>query len=299
MDITYFHSKSKPMSNLTPRELLTGDVRLASLPEVFTRVNNLIDDPKSSAADIGHLISEDPSLTIRLLKIVNSAFYGFPSKIDTVSRAITIVGTSELRDLILATSVIKVFNSIPEDLLNMNDFWKHSVACALIAHILASKRHDEDLEPLFVSGLLHDVGKLVIYMRIPELGRETLARKKFNHVDLCTAERDVLGFDHAELGGELASLWKLPDLLQQTLRFHHSPQKAESHQAEVAIINLADQIAKVVALGKGGVINGEMPKDEALWAATGLSSNVLESTLQEAELQFEETIKLILYDNAA
>lgn len=299
MDITYFHSKSKPMSNLTPRELLTGDVRLASLPEIFTRINTLIDDPKSSAADIGHLIGEDPGLTVRLLKIVNSAFYGFPSEINTVSRAITIVGTSELRDLILATSVIKMFNNIPEDLLTMNDFWKHSVACALIAHLLASKRHDEDLEPLFVSGLLHDIGKLVIFTRVPELGREILARTKFNHIDLCTAERDVLGFNHAELGGELANLWKLPALLQQTLRHHHAPENSESHKAEVAIINLADQIAKVVELGKGGVINGEMPRDERLWEIAGLNPSVLESILQEAELQFEETIKLILYDNAA
>ncbi len=298
MDITYFHSKSKPM-NLTPQELLTGDVRLASLPEIFTRINEILNDPKSSAADIGHLISEDPGLTIRLLKIVNSAFYGFPSKIDTVSRAITIIGTSELRDLILATSVIKKFDTIPADLLNMDDFWKHSIACALIAHILASKRHDEDIESLFVSGLLHDIGKLVIYTRVPELGRETIARKKFNNIDLCNAERDVLGFNHAELGGELARMWKLPDLLQQTLQNHHTPQTAESHQAETAIICLADQIAKVVELGKGGVINGDMPKDQALWDLAGLNPNILESTLQEAEQQFEETIKLILYDNAA
>jgi len=299
MDITYLHSKSKPMMKLTARELLTGDVKLASLPEIFTRVNELIDDPKSSAADIGKLISEDPGLTMRLLKIVNSAFYGFPSTITTVSRAITIVGTSELRDLILATSVIKMFNGIPEDLMNMDEFWKHSIATALIAHILASKRHAEDLEPLFVSGLLHDIGKLVIYSRIPELGRETLARKKYNHIDLCSAERDIIGFSHAELAGELARMWKLPDLLQQTLQNHHNPEYAESYQIETAIICLADKIAKVVELGKGGVINGELPKDQRLWEIAGLTSQMLESTLQEASQQFEETIKLILYDNAA
>ena len=109
----------------------------------------------------------------------------------------------------------------------------------------------------------------------------------------------MLGFNHAELGGELARMWKLPDLLQQTLKHHHTPQTAESHQTEAAIICLADQIAKVVELGKGGVINGDMPKDQALWDLAGLNPNVLEATLQEAEQQFEETIKLILYDNAA
>ena len=299
MDITYFHSKSKPIMNLTPRELLTGDVRLASLPEVFTRVNELIDDPKSSAADIGKIISEDPGMTTRLLKVVNSAFYGFPSTIDTVSRAITIIGTTELRDLILATSVVKMFNHIPEDLINMEAFWRHSIATGLIAHILSEQRHKDEHEPLFVAGLIHDIGKLIIYTRVPELGRETLARAKYNGNDLCDSENDVLGFDHARLGGELARMWKLPRLLEQTMQYHHNAHSAEEYRAEAALISLADKISKVVELGNGGLINGQMPIHSDLWKLAGLSSNVLEKVLKEAEQKFEETIKTLFYENAA
>ena len=102
---------------------------IPSLPEIFIRVNEVVNNPRSSLEDVGKVISEDTGLTARLLKIVNSAFYGFPSHIETISRAVTIVGTQQLRDLALATSVIRLFSGIPHDLLDMESFWRHSVAC--------------------------------------------------------------------------------------------------------------------------------------------------------------------------
>src|SRR3569833_1126225 len=115
--------------SLSPKELVTGAIELASLPEGFLRVNEMIDSPRYTAADIGHVISRDPGLTTRLLKIANSAFYSFPSQIDSVTRAITIIGTRELRDLILSTSVARLFIGLPNDLVSMDDFWRRCTRC--------------------------------------------------------------------------------------------------------------------------------------------------------------------------
>jgi len=284
--------------NLSPKDLLTGTVELASLPEIFTRVNAMIDDPRSSAADIGKIVGEDPALTTRLLKIVNSPFYGFPSCIETISRAITIVGTRELRDLILATTVIKLFAGLPNELVTMESFWRHSVSCALLASSLASHRRDETAESLFVAGLIHDVGHLIIYRKVPELAREALTRAKYHEVELYRAERDVLGFDHADVGGELLRMWRLPAKLQETVAFHHAPERAKEFPVETAIVHLANEIANTVTLDTGE-ISGEMPLESHAWKSAGLSTDVLESALADAGRKFEETLHLILYDNAA
>src|SRR3569623_952543 len=148
--------------SLSPKELVTGAIELASLPEVFLRVNEMIDSPRYSAADIGHVISRDPGLTTRLLKIANSAIYNFPSQIDTVSRAITIIGTHELRDLILATSVTRILNSLPIDLIFLYVFSRHSVCCGRAALNLAAQRCDPLVLGFFVAGLLHDICSLLI-----------------------------------------------------------------------------------------------------------------------------------------
>lgn len=285
--------------NLTPQELLAGSLELASLPEVFTRVNDMLDDPRSSASDIGKVISDDPAMTTRLLKIVNSAFYSFPSQIGTVSRAITIIGTRELRDLILATSVVKLFNHIPEDLISMDSFWRHSISVGLIAQCMASQRHDENIEPMFVAGLIHDIGRLVICSKVPEIEREALARAKFNGMDLTQSERTILGFDHTQVGAELARLWLLPNNLYEAMAFHHTPQYAESHVIETAIVHLANDIANAVDLGNGGQVHAEMPVNSPLWKTTGLPPDTIETVLPEAEKRFQETLQLILYDNAA
>lgn len=285
--------------NLTPRELLAGSLELASLPEVFTRVNDMLDDPHSSASDIGKVISDDPALTTRLLKIVNSAFYSFPSQIGTVSRAITIIGTRELRDLILATSVIKLFNNIPEDLISMDSFWRHSISVGLIAQCMASQRHDENIESVFVAGLIHDIGRLVICSKVPEIEREALARAKFNGMDLTQCEKTILGFDHTEVGAELARLWLLPNNLYEAMAFHHTPQYAETHVVETTIVHLANDIANAVDFSNGVEVHADMPVSSPLWKTTGLPADTIEIVLAEAEKRYQETLQLILYDNAA
>lgn len=281
--------------SLSPKELVTGTIELASLPEVFLRVNEMIDSPRYTAADIGSVISRDPGLTTRLLKIANSSFYNFPSQIDSVSRAITIIGTRELRDLILATSVSRLFKGLPNDLVTMDDFWRHSVCCGLAARSLAAQRGERQLERFFVAGLLHDIGSLLVYRKIPELAREALLRCQHNDVALYRAEQDVMGFDHAAVGGEILRKWKLPEQLQEVVEYHHTPTLATRFPRDVALVHIADVVAEAMQYGSSGDPRVP-PMDAAAWRLAELSDSHIAAVMEEVERQFSDTMNLIRSD---
>lgn len=275
------------------QDLVNGSLELASLPEVVMRTIDLINDPDTSANEIGQVLSEDPSLTARLLKIVNSPFYGFPSRIDTVSRAITVIGTLELLDLILATSVIKTFRGIPTELVDMDSFWEHSLYTGVIARILAGRMRAPNTERYFVAGLLHDIGALAMYCQIPDSAAHALRRAREEITPLHVIEQETLGFDHGEVGGELMRIWRLPDSLAEAVRHHHLPTRAEQHPLETAIVHLADVIA--CAIHDPASETGRVPPmDPAAWELTGLPVDCLEGLLNEADIQFENARAVIL-----
>ena len=202
---------------LTPDELISGVVRLVSLPEVCIRVNEMLEDPNVTAKAIGKVMSQDTGLTARLLKIVNSSFYGFTSKIETVSRAVTVIGLRELRGLVLAASAIETFSKIPTEILNMVRFWRHSVYCGVVAQLLAERCNVLHSERLFVAGLLHDIGKLVICNRLPQQAKESIDLSNTKKMLDFEAEKVVLDYDHSEIGGKLLRTWQMPRCLLHRL----------------------------------------------------------------------------------
>jgi len=277
--------------SISPRELVAGAIEIASLPEIFLKINEMIDSPRHSAADIGPVISNDAALSARLLKIANSVFYGFPSQIDTISRAITVIGTRELRELILATSVIRCFKGLPNDLLTMEDFWRHSVCTALAARSLAAQRGEQLVERFFVAGLLHDVGSLLIYRKVPELAREALLRAQYNNVPLFQAEQEVMGFDHAMVGAEILRKWKLPEHFQESTEFHHAPTRAQRFPSDTALIHIADVISDALQYGNSGDPHVP-PMDPQAWQLAGLSDETISPVIAEVERQFNNVFEL-------
>ncbi len=277
-------------------DLIKGSVKLATLPEVFIKINEMVDDPSSSASDIGRFISQDPALTARLLKIANSPLYGFPSKIDTVSRAITIIGTRGLRDLILATSVINNFSHMPSDQLDIHAFWSHSLYCGVLARLLAAKCNALHTEPFFVSGLLHDIGQLIILNKLPEMSRETQLRANDGAVPLHEAEQEVMGFDHAKVGGELLRDWRLPETIIDATEFHHEPSKAELSPLGASIVHIADVIAVNVEMDENSKEEDYIvaKADPVAIAVTGMTELIIEDIKEEAAVQFSAAIELFL-----
>jgi len=274
-------------------ELVKGIAKLASLPEVCIRVNEMVDDPRSSAADIGSVISRDTALTAQLLRMANSSFYNFPSNIDTISRAVTVVGERELRYLVLALSAVRTFSNIPVELINMASFWRHNVYCGVVARLVASKCHVLHSERLFVAGLLHDVGMLVMMNRAPDLEKQALvATAESGEKQQYEAEIELFGFDHAEVGGVLLQQWNLPEALCETVGCHHDIGKAENARLDAAIIHIANVIANRAELEVG--YKGPLPQvDPRAWEVTGLSEGVMAEIGDEAVPLFAESWAMI------
>ncbi|MBP6333809.1 MAG: HDOD domain-containing protein [Aminivibrio sp.] len=276
----------KARGNITPADLVSRELRLASLPDVYYQIMEVINSARSSAAHIAEAVSRDTSLLARLLKLVNSAFYGFPSKIETVSRAVAVIGTKELSTLALGITAVQYFNDIPPEFVDMQNFWRHSVACGVYARLLASEKVGVSEERLFVAGLLHDLGKLVLFRQIPVSAREAMELSAEKRIPVCDAEREVLGFDHAQVGALLLREWKIPAPLETAVRFHHSSPGFPS-ALEPSLLNVADTLAIAMGMGKSGssTVPGIRPET---WEATGLSAGVFHPVVRQGDRQIDD-----------
>jgi putative nucleotidyltransferase with HDIG domain len=284
------------MSSAEIQELVSKASNLISLPEISLRVNELANDPNSTAEDMGKVISQDPALVVRMLKIANSAYYGLSTEVDTITRAIAILGTNKIRDLVLSTSTSQAFEGIPNSLITMQDFWHHSLYCGLLAQILSKKCKKANTESIFISGLLHDIGQLLMFNQMPEKSHEAILLLMEGTEDLDTfeAERHVFGFDHMQVGAELVKSWKLSPVLQECVEFHHEPQKAKEFPVEVALINIANAVA-VMADFDSMSEEDEIPRiDPRSWEVTGLSKNDLPDAIKQAQKEITE-IESVLF----
>jgi len=224
------------------KELLTGADQLFSLPDIYFQLNEMINDPRFSLTDIGKVIAKDPGLSARLLRLVNSSFYGFQSKIDTISRAITVVGIDELYNLIVATCVVDRFDRIPCELVDMTAFWMHSVHCGVVARLLAKHSMVLHNERLFLAGLLHDIGSLVLYQKMPDESREVLLAAGHDRRLVADFEQEIIGFTHADVARELIKGWGLPESLYEAIGCYLNPDYARLHKLDAYLLNMAARL---------------------------------------------------------
>jgi HD-like signal output (HDOD) protein len=230
-------------------ERITRDVKLISLPEAYLRLKQVIDDPDFTVQQVAEAISHDPALTTRVLRLVNSPYFGLVKPIDTIPRAVSLLGTQQIHDLALATSVAHSFSGIDPKLHDLNSFWDGSVYCALVAKQLATLCRLEQPERLFVAGLLSDLGHLILYQSIPQesLHAEQLAREQSR--PLAEVEREVLGLDYARVGATLMRQWQLPDTLIEATEYHPEPQRAQRDPLATAVIHIADLMRRARSNG--------------------------------------------------
>jgi HD-like signal output (HDOD) protein len=266
------------------QKLNTESITLPEIPSIVFELNEVIANPLSSAEDIAQVVNRSPSLTALLLKIVNSPFYGFPSKIDKISLAVTLIGTREISGLALGISLVSLFNNIPKELLSMHSFLRHSLACGIISRILAAHKNLPQTEQLFVSGLLHDLGRLILYSYFPEESRNLLSRARSSDTLLYLQENDYLGCNHTHLIKHLLQQWKLPMMLENNVFFHHSPR--EAHQPVPAtLVHLADIITNGLGIGTSGE-RFVPPLDHAAWENLGLPPTCFDLVTKQATHQF-------------
>ncbi|MDX2505853.1 MAG: HDOD domain-containing protein [Gammaproteobacteria bacterium] len=268
----------------TAQTLVKESVQLISLPEVYIRLRKVIDAPDSSMADVAEVIAIDPSITARLLKLVNSSFFGLVVKVDTITHAINLLGIQEVEDLVLATSVIDSFSGFTNDYFNIYDFWFNGIYCAVTARLLAYYCKGMETERPFVAGLLHNIGHLVCYQIIPEESRSAIEIAAQKNISLFRAERELLGFDYGQVGAELMREWTLPKSLQEITEFHIEPEKASEFQLETAIIHIASAITQNV-LAQIPISPDTLEVNPVCWQITGLSVEDMPDIKIEADEQ--------------
>lgn len=277
---------------ITLERLVEETSTVYSLPLFYERLNEAINHPRSSIDDISKIITEDQGLTARLLRLANSPMFGCYARVDSITKAATIIGTQQLRDLALAASVMGVFKGIPEDLLSMTSFWKHCIACGIVARSLGVYRRESNVERLFVAGMLHDVGQVVLASARPDVTRELLETQRVTGRLYLELELEHLRFGHAELGGALLKKWKIPASIYEPVACHHSPGFAEQFHLEAALIHLADIICHAMEFGQGAE-GGVPPLDEPAWERLGLSPHMLGAVLKQSESQITETFSIM------
>ncbi len=278
---------------MNPKKLVGEIENLVSLPDVCVKVNRLVDSPSYSARSVGEIVSRDIDLSARLLRLVNSSFLGLRAPVDTISRAIAVVGTNELRNLVMATTAARIFSGIPTDLVNMYDYWRHAVATGVIARDLATLSNVLHSERLFVMGMLHDIGRLVIYLTLAEQSRDILLITGGDDWLLPDTERDVLGFDHMDVGAELLRKWNLPDGLIAVAGGHHHPIKMGDFRFEASLVHFAIAMANQEVSGESleEAVAGVAPE---IWEITGLSLRDLEAVTESVPAKVNEVMELIL-----
>lgn len=233
------------------QKISRNELVLPEIPPIVSELNEVIADPLASADDIAQIVSKSPSLTAILLKIVNSAFYGFPASIDSISRAVTVIGTKEISSLALGISTITIFKDIPNTLIDMKSFLQHSLACGIVSRILAATMNIPQTEQLFISGLLHDLGRLIVYKYYPDQAKSMLNRANEAENLLFKEESVYFGCNHTHLGRYLLQQWKLPLILENNVYYHHQPYRADSPILPT-IVHMADIIVNALGIGNSG-----------------------------------------------
>ncbi len=273
-------------------QLVQGIETLASLPAVYQRVKAVVDNPDSSVADLARVVSSDPGITARVLKVVNSVYFGLMSRVETVSHAVSILGMQQLHDIVLASSLASVFKGIRPADMDMRRFWSDSVLRALFARAAAENRGLREVERVFLEGLLADIGHLVMYLKVPEATARARTEALAGGLALDAVERRLVGCDYAEVGAALASLWKLPKRFAATLADQiHPSLAAEEYAREAALLHLADKVVtgRERQLDDESIVAGV---DPFVWQVTRLKPLDIGPIRTVAEMNHAEVVGL-------
>ena len=274
----------------TPRAMVENVLQLISLPEIYLRLQSTIDDPLHSREQIADVITYDPALSARVLRIANSSYYSFPRELETVVSAVAIIGELDLRNLVLATTVVGSMSSLNYQGIDIDAFWLHSLRCAISARLIAKSVNAHNAEILFLAGMLHDLGILVIYQQNPTLAGSLARQMEEKHQLRDQAERELLGFDHAEVGALLIEAWGLSDELAELTRCHHQYQLAQNSKPAALMLAFANLLADADTAQTGA----SDIRLEAMMGDLGIDQDQLAKIVESGEQQCQEVKTIIL-----
>jgi putative nucleotidyltransferase with HDIG domain len=248
---------------------------LPTLPQIVVRLLTLLDNRETSAEDIHRVLERDPVLSGKVLRLVNSAFYGLPNKVTGVRQAVVILGFRTVRSLVISSSVFDLFRPGASSGFSRISFWSHSVGVASVSRLLARQEPGLDPEAAFVAGLLHDLGKLVMDQYAPQEFKQVVEGARARKLSFRQVEQELLDSEHGEIGGWLAQRWNLPSELCQAIAHHHEVAAAEDQGARLAaVVNFANYICHRKGIGQSG--NYGVPSlDSDAWALLSINKDDL------------------------
>ncbi|SYZ73572.1 hypothetical protein TRIP_C30009 [Candidatus Zixiibacteriota bacterium] len=279
-------------------QIIANIRNLPTPPIVFEQIQKVINDPDTSVSDVASILSEDPAMSVKVLKLTNSAFYGLSREVDSVKHAVMIIGLEAVKNLVLSASVLNMFKANDSNREYHERFWRHSLAAAFGARIIAKRFKGGKVlnpDPAFSSGLIHDIGKMVFscfmsreHQMILEYGRN------YPGVTEIEAEVAVLGFNHAQLGRQLAVSWKLPVRMADGIGYHHNPELPNESDNYAYLLNLADYIALICFPVEDIEINDDMinPLTLAFFEMGKEDVTEIKSALLEEYMKAETFMKI-------
>lgn len=301
------------MKILDAGELARRVKDLPVLPSVVIQVNRALGKESSSTDEIGEIIEKDSSLTTKLLKLANSSYYGLSYSVDTVKRAISVLGFNTVRNIAVTVSVDKIFRNNMDDSFDVRALWEHSLGCALASKLLLGSKDPVLREEAFVCGIIHDIGKVVIARNMPDAMREVIKKVSGDKViNQSSAEKEIMGFTHADVGALVAENWHFPEKFSRTIKFHHHPGQSpygsktelaqpklsqpkppqpESPQAEPGVqllyaVYAGNILAKMASLGKSPDSHVEKITS-SVWSILGRREDELPEMIETVTKDFE------------
>jgi HD-like signal output (HDOD) protein len=260
---------------------------LKPVSDIAGKVLSLLDDPDCGVSDLSDIIRHEPALTANLLKLANSAYYGLPGKINDAKQAVVYLGMSQVVDLVLLVSCSGHFSGAHEGYgLEAGDLWKGAVSGAIMASDLARIKGLKQCSLIFTGALLRDIGKVVLDQHTHSAGEKIMHRVVTQSITFAEAERQVLGFDHIQVGAMVADKWHFPDSLQCIIKYYHTPLKAKGCFSEASIVHLADAMCRKMEIGLG-VDSPSYPEDERVALSLGLDDSRIQGVIDDFGAKME------------
>lgn len=226
---------------------------LPTLPVVFVRIMKVLRNSNASVKDIARVVEADQAITMKILRLINSSFYGLSRRMDSVQQAIVLLGANTLKNVVISASVFKALGGNSQNkTFNREAFWQHSIGCGMIARFLGNQTGCGREEEAFISGVIHDIGKVVLDQYFPDRFQAVLDCLRGRQISFYQAETEALGFSHAQVGAALAKIWGLPPNLVDVIGRHHEFEASAKHARLVALIQISNMLARQYQVGSGG-----------------------------------------------
>ena len=274
------------------REFVSDMAEHISMPEVYVAIRKLLLNPNTTLEDFVEVVERDSMLAVRVMRMAQSQYFGFPRSCENLYQAISLIGLMQLHDLMLGSLCMRTFSAIPEEVLNLRAFWRYCVQCGIAARTVGQRSKADSHQVFFTLGLLHEIGHGVLFLKAPEISLRALDLSQQQDRSLAEVECEQLGFDYGQLGAQLMQLWHLPPVYQQVAGFHLQPELAdEQFRPAVEVVHLAHAICQDARPGIHRDLIAESIERRPIFK--NLPSNIDEIVIEEIENNTDPVLELL------